>query len=397
MPGSLTKMLPDLSPSVSILLGCLVQAPIFRLDPYFLVFLVVGLAWLVVSICRFVQKKHNWYVLIWHFLGIGLAGFVLVYWARYDSAGASVFMEMLIVAALAIATYFMRRSITNWYGRFRPLVWLGIISCALLPLVGISQNLGEAPVVAVSPSSKFIHTLRPGGATNLNVTIASAYADAWDFRMTAESPDVLVAYLDGRQKGPIEIPFLERNRETHLRMRIEASPVIANGTYRVVLGFSYRDFVRRKFDRSDDVQVIIGAPSVRACVIATATYGSEMSKEVQFLRYFRDNTVRRTFAGSSFLSAFETFYYSFSPSIAALISESSLLRVLARALIYPLVESLCLASLVFNSFSLTPELGVVMAGLSAGTLIGIVYLSPVAIIMLLVSKRRILKNRSHTV
>ena len=41
------------------------------------------------------------------------------------------------------------------------------------------------------------------------------------------------------------------------------------------------------------------------CLIATATYGSELSPQVQFLRGFRDNTVYSIFAGSNFMTAFK--------------------------------------------------------------------------------------------
>ena len=53
------------------------------------------------------------------------------------------------------------------------------------------------------------------------------------------------------------------------------------------------------------------------CLIATAAYGSEMAPQVQFLREIRDNTVLQTQSGTSFMTAFNSFYYTFSPTIAA--------------------------------------------------------------------------------
>jgi peptide/nickel transport system substrate-binding protein len=44
------------------------------------------------------------------------------------------------------------------------------------------------------------------------------------------------------------------------------------------------------------------------CVIATATFGSELSPEVQFLRTFRDQKVMVTFAGSQFMVVFNASY-----------------------------------------------------------------------------------------
>ena len=52
------------------------------------------------------------------------------------------------------------------------------------------------------------------------------------------------------------------------------------------------------------------------CLIATAAYGSEMAPQVQFLRELRDNTVLQTQAGTSFMTGFNQFYYSFSPAVA---------------------------------------------------------------------------------
>ena len=44
------------------------------------------------------------------------------------------------------------------------------------------------------------------------------------------------------------------------------------------------------------------------CLIATAAYGSEMAPQVQFLREIRDNSVLQTQSGTSFMTAFNSFY-----------------------------------------------------------------------------------------
>ncbi len=116
------------------------------------------------------------------------------------------------------------------------------------------------------------------------------------------------------------------------------------------------------------------------CLIATATYGSELSPQVQFLRGFRDNTVYSTFAGSSFMTAFNGFYYSFSPSVASVISDNSALRDIMKVVLYPLIAILQVSSAAFSVFSFLPELGVITAGLIASSLIGIVYFLPIALI-----------------
>lgn len=114
----------------------------------------------------------------------------------------------------------------------------------------------------------------------------------------------------------------------------------------------------------------------RGCIIATATYGSELSPEVQFLRDFRDNTVLSTYAGSNFMTVFNGFYYSFSPTVASVISVNDPLRGIMKVLLYPLIGILHLSSAVFSLFSFDPELGVVTAGLVASSLIAAVYVMP---------------------
>ena len=52
------------------------------------------------------------------------------------------------------------------------------------------------------------------------------------------------------------------------------------------------------------------------CLIATATYGSELAPQVQQLREIRENKLLQTESGSAFMNSFNHFYYSFSPVIA---------------------------------------------------------------------------------
>jgi len=124
-----------------------------------------------------------------------------------------------------------------------------------------------------------------------------------------------------------------------------------------------------------------------SCLIATATYGSELSPEVQFLRGFRDQAVLPTFAGSSFMTAFNNFYYSFSPAVASQISLHEGLRAVMRLLLYPLIGILHVAESVFSVLSFNAELGVVMSGLVASFLIAVVYIVPW--VLILYAKKRV--------
>jgi len=85
-------------------------------------------------------------------------------------------------------------------------------------------------------------------------------------------------------------------------------------------------------------------PPVRigGCLIATASYGSELAPQVQLLREIRDNTVLQTQSGASFMNAFNHFYYSFSPTIADYERESPIFKEAVKLTLTPLLASLTL-------------------------------------------------------
>ena len=83
-------------------------------------------------------------------------------------------------------------------------------------------------------------------------------------------------------------------------------------------------------------------PSGGGCLIATATFGSELAPQVQFLREIRDNAVLGTQSGTSFMTAFNAFYYSFSPTIADLERQNPAFKEVVKIIITPLLSSLTL-------------------------------------------------------
>ena len=82
------------------------------------------------------------------------------------------------------------------------------------------------------------------------------------------------------------------------------------------------------------------------CLIATAAYGSEMAPQVQFLREIRDNTVLQTQSGTSFMTAFNTFYYTFSPTVADYERENPVFKEAVKVGLTPLLTSLTILNYV---------------------------------------------------
>jgi len=82
------------------------------------------------------------------------------------------------------------------------------------------------------------------------------------------------------------------------------------------------------------------------CLIATAAFGSEMAPQVQFLREIRDNTVLQTQSGSTFMTGFNQFYYSFSPTIADYERENPAFKETVKIAITPMLTSLAILNYV---------------------------------------------------
>jgi len=82
------------------------------------------------------------------------------------------------------------------------------------------------------------------------------------------------------------------------------------------------------------------------CLIATAAFGSEMAPQVQFLREIRDNTVLQTESGTSFMTGFNQFYYSFSTVVADYERENPAFKEAVKIAITPMLTSLAILNYV---------------------------------------------------
>jgi plastocyanin len=106
------------------------------------------------------------------------------------------------------------------------------------------------------------------------------------------------------------------------------------------------------------------------CLIATATYGSEMATEVQQLRELRDNTLLNTESGTAFMGTFNDIYYSFSPIIADYERENPLFKETVKIAITPMISSLSLMENA-NSESEVLGLGLSVIALNIGMYLGV--------------------------
>ena len=106
------------------------------------------------------------------------------------------------------------------------------------------------------------------------------------------------------------------------------------------------DTITRDMEETISTESVPGEENGGGCLIATATFGSELAPQVQMLREIRDNTVLNTASGTSFMMGFNQFYYSFSPAIADLERENEMFKETVKLAITPLLTSLSILNYV---------------------------------------------------
>ena len=157
-------------------------------------------------------------------------------------------------------------------------------------------------------------------------------------------------------KDPTGISILVRTLETNsggnfdLQFRIPQTATL--GEYQVIATTIVDDLpvintlTFEVVEKGDKITQVTKEQKKGGCLIATAAFGSEMAPQVQFLREIRDNTVLQTESGSTFMTSFNHFYYSFSPTIADYERENPTFKEAVKITLTPLLASLTLLQYV---------------------------------------------------
>lgn len=128
---------------------------------------------------------------------------------------------------------------------------------------------------------------------------------------------------------------------------------------------------------NDLVDLGAGNSEGGGCLIATATYGSEMAPQVQQLRELRDNSLLQTESGTNFMNTFNDVYYSFSPIIADYERENPIFKEMVKITITPMISSLS----ILNHVTMDSEIEVLGYGISLILLnVGMYFAAPAIII-----------------
>ena len=120
------------------------------------------------------------------------------------------------------------------------------------------------------------------------------------------------------------------------------------------------------------------------CLIASATFGSELASQVQMLREIRDNSLLQTQSGQSFMQGFNEFYYLFSPTIADWERQNPVFKEAVKLAITPLITSLS----ILNYVDMDSEYEVLGYGISLILLnVGMYVAAPIGIGLILIRRK----------
>ncbi|MEM2633889.1 MAG: CFI-box-CTERM domain-containing protein [Nitrososphaerales archaeon] len=201
-----------------------------------------------------------------------------------------------------------------------------------------------------------------GQIIEINVDIANVGEEVGEYNLTLK--------VNGKVEASKVVSLLGGAKETIKFNLVKEQP----GVYNVEI-----DGLKSTFT--------VEAPPSSKCIIATATYGSELTPEVQFLREFRDNVVLSTFAGSMFIKTFNAWYYSWSPIVAEAIIQNQVLKEAVKVLLYPLMGILKgSVAFIYPALSFNPELGIIVTGIVISSLIGVTYLTLPLTLLLIILK-----------
>ena len=133
-----------------------------------------------------------------------------------------------------------------------------------------------------------------------------------------------------------------------------------------------------KFDDSvDSFKILSEVEEGGGCLIATATFGSELAPQVQQLRELRDNTILSTKSGVAFMSGFNQLYYTFSPTIADFERENPIFKETVKLALTPMLTSLS----ILNHVNIDSEQEMLGYGISLILMnIGMYFVAPAILI-----------------
>ena len=195
-------------------------------------------------------------------------------------------------------------------------------------IISPNGNIVAIAQVSLDSNNEYSHTLTAGGmmSNGGEYTVKANYG--------AQKAEVAFNYVGGSGSIAPSPPVVEVPEpvvevpEPVLIAEPEPEPLCGEGTV------------------MKDGKCVVEKKEGGGCLIATAAFGSEMAPQVQFLREIRDGTVMSTESGTTFMTGFNQFYYSFSPYVADYERENPVFKEAVKVTLTPMLTSLTLLNYV---------------------------------------------------
>ena len=128
-----------------------------------------------------------------------------------------------------------------------------------------------------------------------------------------------------------------------------------------------------------------------SCPVSLVTNGNSLQPYADSLRNFRNNQIQNTTAGRTFLTTFNAWYYSWAPTVAYSAATNPYAYTAVQVTVVPLLGILYASYYSYGFVApLSSEAAAITAGLVAASLIGLIYLAPIAYVA-----SRIIRRHSH--
>lgn len=161
------------------------------------------------------------------------------------------------------------------------------------------------------------------------------------------------------------------------------------GVHRIYFDNSMSVFSNKVVQLSYNIEnPIVGG----GCLIATAAFGSELAPQVQQLRETRDNIIMKTHSGAAFMTAFNSVYYLFAPTVADWERQNPIFREAVKITITPLLSTLS----ILNYVDIDSEAEMLGYGISVILLnLGMYFVAPAFVIVRLKTSLQKKNNFDH--
>lgn len=237
------------------------------------------------------------------------------------------------------------------------------------------------------PASKLVVTVSPSAVT----------AGSWTSKYTVQRQD---QYGNPVTFGSTTVDLASTSTGTNKKFS-ETTGGTAVTSVTILDGSSTKDFYYYD-DKAGSWSVSVSATGLTGdtkpltvnpktgCIIATATYESEMAPEVAYMRHVRDVMIGSSEVGRLLVSGWNAFYYSWSPPIAQFIESHDAVKPIFRVLLLPLVGIIHATALIYPVFaSVNSAFGSVVAFLFASVISTVSY-----VMMPIFAARKILRIHS---